>query len=120
MGQVTYPLETASADAMLEAAIEAGADDVESDDPEAELEDPAHRVTCAPDDLSAVRDALEAKFGPSSAAKLIWVPQNLIPVGDRPVAENLFKVIEALEDSDDVQTVYANFDMPDDLMAELG
>lgn len=112
VGQVTYPLETASNDAVLEAAIEAGADDVESDEEE-------HHILCAPDDLSTVRDALEAKFGPASAAKLAWRPQTLVPVGEEDVATSLFKLIEALEDSDDVQTVYANFDVPDDLMEKL-
>jgi YebC/PmpR family DNA-binding regulatory protein len=111
-GQVTYPAETGSADTMLEAAIEAGADDVESDEDE-------HRIICALDDLANVRDALEAKFGSASAAKLVWRPQTLIPVGEEEVAQALFKLVEALEDSDDVQTVYANFDIPDDIMAKL-
>jgi len=112
IGQVTYPVETASADAVLEAAIEAGADDVESDETE-------HRILCAVDDLSIVRDALETKFGPATAAKLVWKPQVLVPVEAEDTAIGLFKLIEALEDSDDVQTVYANFDMPDDLMEKL-
>jgi YebC/PmpR family DNA-binding regulatory protein len=112
VGQVTYPAETATADAVLEAAIEAGADDVESDEEE-------HRILCAPDDLSTVRDALEVPFGPASSAKLAWKPQALVPVGDEEAAAGLFKLIEALEDSDDVQTVYANFDVPDELMARL-
>jgi YebC/PmpR family DNA-binding regulatory protein len=111
-GQVTYPAVTASADAVLEAAIEAGADDVESDDEE-------HRVICTADDLSAVRDALEQRFGPATSAKLVWLPQVLVPVGDDDVATALLRLIEQLEDSDDVQTVYANFDMPDDLIARL-
>ena len=111
-GQVTYPAETGSADTMLEAAIEAGADDVESDEDE-------HRIICAIDDLASVRDALEAKFGPASAAKLVWRPQVLTPVGEEEVAQALFKLVEALEDSDDVQTVYANFDIPDEIMAKL-
>ena len=112
VGQVTYPAETASADAMLEAAIEAGAEDAESDEEE-------HRILCALDDLAAVRDALEAKFGPANAAKLVWRPQTLVPVGEEETAQALFKLVEALEDSDDVQTVYANFDVPDELLARL-
>jgi YebC/PmpR family DNA-binding regulatory protein len=111
-GQVTYPAGTGSADAMLEAAIDAGADDVESDEDE-------HRIICALDDLATVRDALETKFGPATAAKLVWRPQTLVPVGEDEVAQALFKLVEALEDSDDVQTVYANFDIPDDIMARL-
>jgi YebC/PmpR family DNA-binding regulatory protein len=111
-GQVTYPAATATADAMLEAAIEAGADDVESGEEE-------HLVLCAPDDLSAVRDALEATFGAASSAKLVWRPATTAPVNDEEVAQALFKFMDVLEDNDDVQTVYANFDIPDDLMAKL-
>jgi YebC/PmpR family DNA-binding regulatory protein len=111
-GQVTYPADTGSADAMLEAAIEAGAEDVESDEEE-------HRILCSVEDLAAVRDMLETKLGTASAAKLVWRPQNLIPVGDEEVAQSLFKLVESLEDSDDVQTVYANFDIPDEIMAKL-
>ncbi|HTH97192.1 MAG TPA: YebC/PmpR family DNA-binding transcriptional regulator [Stellaceae bacterium] len=113
LGQVTYPLSVGDNDAMLEAAIEAGADDVETGEED-------HQVTCAPDDLSAVRDALETRFGASSGAKLIWKPLNLVPVAEEDVAQSLFKLVEALEDSDDVQTVYANFDIPEALMAKLG
>jgi YebC/PmpR family DNA-binding regulatory protein len=112
-GEVIYPAKVASADAMLEGAIEAGADDVESGEEE-------HVVLCAPDDLSSVRDALEATFGPASSAKLVWRPATTAPVTDEDVAQSLFKFIDVLEDNDDVQTVYANFDIPDDLMAKLG
>jgi YebC/PmpR family DNA-binding regulatory protein len=112
VGQVTYPAETGSAEALLEAAIDAGADDAESDEAE-------HRIICALDDLAAVRDALEAKFGPAAAAKLVWRPQTLVPVEADETAEALFKLVETLEDSDDVQTVYANFDIPDEIMARL-
>jgi YebC/PmpR family DNA-binding regulatory protein len=113
LGEVTYPAKVASADAMLEGAIEAGADDVESGEED-------HVILCAPDDLSAVRDALEATFGPSSSAKLVWRPATTAPVTDEDVAQSLFKFMDVLEDNDDVQTVYANFDIPDDLMAKLG
>jgi YebC/PmpR family DNA-binding regulatory protein len=112
VGQVTYPAETASSDAVLEAAIESGADDVESDEEE-------HRILCAPDDLSTVRDALEDRFGPASAAKLAWKPQALVPVADEAAAGSLFKLVEMLEDSDDVQTVYGNYDVPDELIEKL-
>jgi YebC/PmpR family DNA-binding regulatory protein len=112
LGQVTYPLAVGDNDAMLEAAIEAGAEDVETGEED-------HAVTCAPDDLSTVRDALEARFGESGGAKLVWKPLNLVPVAEEDVAQSLFKLVEALEDSDDVQTVYANFDIPDALMAKL-
>src|ERR1700720_2480658 len=72
VGQVTYPATAGSADAMLEAAIEAGAEDAESDEDE-------HRILCAIDDLAVIRDALEAKFGPANSAKLVWRPQTLVP-----------------------------------------
>jgi YebC/PmpR family DNA-binding regulatory protein len=112
VGEVVYPAAAASADAMLEAAIEAGAADVVSDEEQ-------HGVTCAIEDLGPVRDALEAKFGAAASAKLVWQPATLAPVGDEETATTLFRLIEVLEDSDDVQTVYANFDVPDDVMAKL-
>jgi YebC/PmpR family DNA-binding regulatory protein len=111
LGQVTYPLTAASAEAMFEAGLEAGADDVETNDEE-------HVVTCAPDELSAVRDALEAKFGPGSGFKLVWRPSTTVPVAEEAVP-TLFKLLEALEDSDDVQNVYANFDVAEDVLARV-
>lgn len=111
LGQITYPAAVASADAMFEAAVEAGADNVESGAEE-------HVVTGLPDDLNAVRDALEKRFGPATSAKLVWRPKSATPVGDEQ-AEALFKLLETLEDSDDVQSVYANFDVADDVMTRL-
>lgn len=111
VGQVRYPAATASADAMLEAAIEAGADDVASDED-------GHEVTCAPDDLNAVRDALEQKFGAPEAARLGWKPQNSVPLGEEP-AGKLFKLLEVLDDNDDVQSVVANYDVSDDVLQKL-
>jgi len=110
-GEVIYRREVSDVEGMFEAALEAGADDVESGDAE-------HVVTCAPDDLTAVRDALEKKFGPSESARLAWRPKSAIAVeGD--AAQALFKLLETLEDSDDVQNVYANFEVSDDVMARL-
>jgi YebC/PmpR family DNA-binding regulatory protein len=111
VGEITYPGPTADAEAMFEAAAEAGADDVESD---AER----HLVLCAPDDLNAVRDALEQRFGAADSARLAWRPKNTSPV-DEDTATTLFKLLEALEDSDDVQNVYANFEVADDVMTRL-
>jgi YebC/PmpR family DNA-binding regulatory protein len=111
LGQVVYPAATASGDEMFEAAVEAGADNVESGEDE-------HVVTTAPAALNEVRDALERRFGPPSSAKLMWRPKVTAPVaGD--AAEPLFKLLETLEDSDDVQNVYANFEVADDVMARL-
>jgi YebC/PmpR family DNA-binding regulatory protein len=111
LGEVVYPASAASTDAMFEAAVEAGADNVESG-PE------GHAVTCAPDDLNAVRDGLEKRFGPAQSAKLVWRPKTMTPVSGE-AADDLLKLLEALEDSDDVQNVYANFEMADDVLARL-
>jgi YebC/PmpR family DNA-binding regulatory protein len=111
IGQVTYPAKAASADAMFEAAVEAGADNVESAAEE-------HVVSCAPDALNAVRDALEGRFGAPASAKLVWKPKMQSPV-EGAAAEALFKLLETLEDSDDVQSVFANFEVSDDVMARL-
>lgn len=111
MGVIEYPAEAATADAMLEAAIEAGADDAVSG-PD------GHEVTCAADSFFAVRDALEARFGPPASAKLDWRPSTSVTL-DEERAASLLKLIDALEDSDDVQNVYANFDIPEDVMQAL-
>jgi YebC/PmpR family DNA-binding regulatory protein len=111
LGVVRYPAGAASADAMLEAAIEAGAENVESD---AE----AHEVTCAPDDYFAARDALEARFGAPETAHLEWRPTTTVTL-DEERAASLLKLLDALEDSEDVQNVYANFDIPDAVMQKL-
>ena len=96
---------------MLEAAIEAGADNVESSEER-------HEITVAPDRLIEVRDALEARFGAPESAKLGWKPQTSIPVAEEP-AEKLFKLLETLDDNDDVQTVVANYEVSDETLARL-
>jgi YebC/PmpR family DNA-binding regulatory protein len=111
LGVVRYPAGAASADDMLEAAIEAGAENVESD---AE----AHEVTCAADDFFAVRDALEARFGAPETARLEWRPSTTVTL-DEARAASVLKLLDVLEDSDDVQNVWANFDIPDAVMARL-
>jgi YebC/PmpR family DNA-binding regulatory protein len=111
VGEIEYAADVASADAMLEAAIEAGAQDVESDDE-------GHWLYCDADALHEVATALEAKFGEARNAALIWKPQNSISV-DEGAGETLLKMIDALEDSDDVQKVYANFDIDDEILARL-
>jgi transcriptional/translational regulatory protein YebC/TACO1 len=75
-------------------------------------------VTTAPDDLSAVRDALEKRFGAAESARLEWKPTSAVPI-DAATAETLFKLLEALEDNDDVQRVAANFEVSDDVMTRL-
>ena len=111
VGEIVYPAASASADDMFEAAIEAGADNLDSD---AEN----HTITSAPDDLNAVRDALEARFGTAASARLVWRPKTSSAI-DEETATTLFKLLDALEDSDDVQNVYANFEVAEDVMARL-
>jgi YebC/PmpR family DNA-binding regulatory protein len=113
IGAIRYPASAAGAEAVFEAALEAGADNVESDDD-------GHEITCAPDDLAAVRDTLEAAFGTPEYARLDWRPQTSVPVADEDAARILMKLLDALEDNDDVQRVQANFDISDEIMARLG
>jgi YebC/PmpR family DNA-binding regulatory protein len=111
VGEIVFPASAASAEALFEGALEAGAEDVQSDED-------GHSVTCAQDDFAAVREALEKTFGEPKSAKLVWKPKTTTPVeGEK--AETLFKMIEVLEDSDDVQTVYANFDISEDELKRL-
>ncbi len=110
-GVVRYPAKVASADAMFEAALDAGGDNVESD---AE----SHEVTCATEDFASVRDGLEARFGAPEEARLQWRPLNSISV-DADAASSLLKLLDVLEDNDDVQTVSANFDIAEDVMVRL-
>jgi YebC/PmpR family DNA-binding regulatory protein len=112
VGEILYPAATASADDMFEAAIEAGARDIESDAEQ-------HLVICPPEDLNTVRDALESRFGPAGSARLVWRPKTASEIGEE-TATSLFKLLETLEDSDDVQNVYANFEVAEDVMARLG
>jgi YebC/PmpR family DNA-binding regulatory protein len=111
LGVVRYTPAAASADAMLEAAIEAGAQDVASGEE-------GHEILTAPEELNAVRDALEARFGEAAGAKLEWRP-NLTVALDEEGAAAVLKLIELLEDHDDVQNVYANFEVSDAVMAKL-
>jgi YebC/PmpR family DNA-binding regulatory protein len=114
VGEFRYPLAAGSADDIMEKAIEAGADDVQSVDGE----EGYHEIVCAQDDFSAVRDALEKSLSAASSAKLVWRPRTTAPV-DADTAQTLFKLIEMLEDSDDVQTVFANFEISDETLARL-
>jgi YebC/PmpR family DNA-binding regulatory protein len=111
VGLIEYDAKAASADAMLEAAIEAGADDVVST---AE----SHEVYAAQDTFVNAAKALEAKFGEPRKAALVWKPQNTIAIDDEK-GEKMFKLMELLNEHDDVQNVYANFEMSDALMAKM-
>ncbi|WP_339630644.1 YebC/PmpR family DNA-binding transcriptional regulator [uncultured Sneathiella sp.] len=112
IGQVIFPAENIDADEMFEAALEAGAENVESDGQ-------IHDVTCAMEDFNDVRDALEEKFGSPQEAGVVWKPQNTIPVETEDLANSLFKLVDVLEDNDDVQKVSANFDIPEEIMEKL-
>jgi YebC/PmpR family DNA-binding regulatory protein len=112
IGLIEYDAKVASADAMLEAAIEAGADDVVSNED-------GHEIYAAQDSFASVTKALEARFGEPRKAALVWKPQNTVPIDDEK-GEKMFKLMELLNEHDDVQNVYANFEMSDALMAKMG
>ena len=112
VGVVEYDAKAASANAMLEAAIEAGAEDVASSEA-------GHEIYTTQDSLREVAKVLEAKFGEPRKAALIWKPQNTVAVNDEQ-GERLLKLIEALNEHDDVQNVYANFEVSDALMQKVG
>jgi YebC/PmpR family DNA-binding regulatory protein len=111
VGEITYKLSAGSADAVMEAAIEAGADDVETDED-------GHFIYCAFESIGDVAKALEAALGEAESVKPIWKPQNTVPV-DEERAQSLMKMTDTLEEDDDVQNVYSNMDIPEDVMAKL-
>jgi YebC/PmpR family DNA-binding regulatory protein len=111
VGVVHYPREAGDADAMFLAAVEAGADDCEASAQ-------GYDFICAPGALAQVRDALEKKLGEPESAKLLWRPQSMVTT-EGETAEKILKLLDALEDNDDVQNVYANFDMSDETMERL-
>jgi YebC/PmpR family DNA-binding regulatory protein len=111
IGEVTYPASAGSADTVMEAAIEAGAEDVISDAN-------GHVIACAFADLSEVSKALEASLGAPASAKIIWKPQSNVML-DEEKAQSVMKLLGNLEDDDDVQNVYSNFEVSDEVMAKL-
>ncbi len=111
VGLITYPASVGDADTVMMAAIEAGAEDVESTDE-------GHEIYCADTDLHGVSTALEAALGESESAKLVWKPQTTTEL-DLEGAQKLMRLIEALEDDDDVQNVTANFEISEEVMAQL-
>ena len=111
LGVVEYDAKVASADAMLEAAIDAGAEDVVSNEN-------GHEVYASADSLRDVAKALEAKFGEPRKAALVWKPQNTITVDDEQ-GEKVLRLLENLEDNDDVQNVYANFEVSEALVQKM-
>ncbi|MBD8556184.1 YebC/PmpR family DNA-binding transcriptional regulator [Rhizobium sp. CFBP 8762] len=111
VGEIVYPLSVGDADTVMEAAIEAGADDVISDED-------GHSIICAFEDMGQVSKALEDALGEAETVKAIWKAQNTVPV-DEEKAQSLMKLIDTLDDDDDVQNVYSNFEVSDEVMAKL-
>src|SRR5918997_5883988 len=112
VGAVEFDPEAADADAMLEAAIEAGAEDVVSSED-------GHEVYCEQGSLAEVSKALEARFGEPRKSALVWRAQSTVPVDDE-AGEKLVRLVETLEDQDDVQNVFVNFEVSDAVAARLG
>ncbi|MBO6783926.1 MAG: YebC/PmpR family DNA-binding transcriptional regulator [Alphaproteobacteria bacterium] len=111
VGEVVYPADAASADEMFEGALEAGAADVASSEA-------THEITCAPEDFGQVVETLTEKFGQPESAGLTWRPQTTVDL-NADSARTVLKLIDVLDESDDVQRVAANFEVSDDVMAEL-
>ena len=111
VGEIFYPPSAGSDDKVMEAAIEAGADDVESDEE-------GHWIYTSFEAIGEVEAALEKALGEPESVKAIWKPQNNVPV-DAEKGATLMKLIGLLEDDDDVQNVYANFDMSEEDLAKL-
>nr|WP_170609910.1 YebC/PmpR family DNA-binding transcriptional regulator [uncultured Ruegeria sp.] len=110
-GEVVYPASAGDADTIFEAAIEAGAEDVESSDD-------GHIIWCADTDLNDVSNALEAALGETESTKLVWKPTTTTELGLEDM-QKLMKLVDALEDDDDVQRVTTNFEASDEVMAQL-
>jgi len=111
VGSIVYPKDKGTDDSMLEAAIEAGADECVST---AE----GHEFICRIEDFGQVRDALEARLGAPQSASIVWRPQSTNPVSDE-AGESLVKLLDVLDDHDDVQNVYGNYELSDALLAKL-
>lgn len=120
VGKIEYPLTVTDEDGMMEAAIESGADDCESDDASDDQWDeyePVHTVWTARDDLGSVASELEKKFGEAKSVNLVWKAQNNIDNPDQ--ASAVVRLMDALEDCDDVGTVFHNFEMSEEAAAKL-
>lgn len=111
LGVIEYPENVTSYDNMFETALEAGASDVL-------CEDGLHIIKCSVEDFGSIRDAMIEKYGDPQECRLTWVPQNLVSI-DSEQATKMFKLIEVLEDNDDVQTVDSNFEISDDIIEKL-
>ena len=111
VGSIVFPADRASDDEMFEAAVDCGAENVVSDES-------GHEVITATEEFSRVRDGLTTRFGDPQEAGLTWKPQSTVNV-DEEAAESLLKLLDVLEDNDDVQRVSANFEIADDVIERL-
>ncbi|USI73990.1 YebC/PmpR family DNA-binding transcriptional regulator [Sphingomonas morindae] len=112
-GLINYPAKAGDPDTVFEAALEAGAEDVSSSED-------GHEIWTAVDSLHEVAKALEAKLGEPEGVKLAWRPQTQVTLTSVEDAQQLLKLIDALDDDDDVQTVWGNYDVPDAVMEQVG
>jgi YebC/PmpR family DNA-binding regulatory protein len=112
LGLIAYPAAAGDSDQVFEAAIEAGAEDVESDED-------GHEIWTGVDDLHEVARALEAALGEAESVKLAWRPQTSVEVGEGD-AEQLLKLVDTLEEDDDVQTVWGNYEVSEEVLEKLG
>ena len=113
MGLISYPASAGDADKVFEAALEAGAEDVQSSED-------GHEIWTTQDSLHEVARALEPALGEAEGTKLAWRPQTSVTIDDEAEAGQLMKLIDALDDDDDVQAVWGNYDVPDEVMERLG
>ncbi len=111
VGVIVYPASAAGSDQMFEVAVEAGAENIES-------KDGLYDITARPEDFIAVREVLEKKFGAPQEAGVIWRPMNTVKL-NTDQAEDMISLIESLEDNDDVQNVFSNFEMDESVMERL-
>ncbi len=111
VGEIVYKPEAGDPDAVMEAAIEAGAQDVQSDED-------GHTIICEFEDIGEVSDSLTSQLGDAESVRAIWRPLNTTPV-DEERAQSVLRLISVLDDDDDVQNVYANFEVDDETMARL-
>ena len=111
IGEIRYASEAGDSDTVFEAALEAGADDVETTDE-------THEIRCQPEDLHSVAGVLEGSLGEPQSAQLVWRPQTTVSLDEGP-ASTLLKLLDVLDDNDDVQSVSANYDIAEDVMERL-
>lgn len=111
-GVIAVEVKTIGEDDLMEIALTAGADDLQNTGP-------LYEITCDPSAYDALKAALEAKEIPLASSELSMVPQNTVPVGDEETARKILNLMEDFEDHDDVQNVYANFDIPDEVLEKI-